>query len=588
MQLKAPIVPLESVDQSHAESGHWVIITGITLLALGLRLYQIGAKSLWNDEWLSLRDAAQMAQHNLHRPLFYLLLRPWLSSDHGDAWVRLPAVFFGVVAIVLLYFLGRRLADAPAALMGCLIMAIAMPEVDRSQEVRMYTMASALTLASLYALVQWVETDRIWWLAVHVLLTYLAFLTTPTVIAGLMLAAGMVTVLLLYRRNWTAVVTTLIGYGLIVAAWWPLERHARMAVKAGSLDWIPRPPPSALLSLHGELLTEGLGAMRGFQPSQLFQLVLSMLALGLVAIALMAAWRRQPGARQAGFVAAWFYGIAVGMYATSVLKRPVWVLRYFHYASPALYLLLGIGIVSLWRRFRSAGAIAAIALLGFMGLAAADYFRLPVREDWRGAATVITNESTPEDIIGVVGLAGLFERYYRGPSNVRAIWPDDVGPQLAKMPQQSEAVLADLLRQVWPHTGRTWIVVREDPRFERVAFLKRFDEYLRRRGISARIRIFPTVFPTVQGQLDIIDFIMPVADLLAIPPKLDATRPNQRAPVNTPNAGKGGALQRRMMVLLDSRISWSTMARRTIRPGWRRAIRASMCATGESGPGGGA
>src|SRR5437667_4072923 len=246
----------------------WITLTGIGLLGLSLRLYRIGKENLWNDEWLSLKDAAHIGRHNLHRPLFYLVLRPWLSFSSGDAWVRLPAVFFGVVAIVLLYLLGRRLASSSSALVACLIMAIAVPELDHSQEARMYTMASALTLASVYALVHWIECGGIWTLSVHLLLTYLAFLTTSTVVFGLLLAGGIGWMMLLYRRRWAAAVAMLTGYGLFLAAWWALERYALMV----TLDWIPRPARSTLLSLHGELITAGLGAVRGIQPSHLFQI----------------------------------------------------------------------------------------------------------------------------------------------------------------------------------------------------------------------------------------------------------------------------------------------------------------------------
>src|SRR5437870_4137787 len=460
---------------------HWATLTGIALLGLSLRLYRIGKEDLWTDEWLSLQDAAHIARHNLHRPLFYLVLRPWLSYGGGDAWVRLPAVFFGVSAIVLLYLLGRRFASSSSALVACLIMAIAVPELDHSQEARMYTMASALTLASVYALVHWIECGGIWTLSVHLLLTYLAFLTTSTVVFGLLLAGGIGWMLLFYRRNWAAAVAMLTGYGLFLAAWWAVEqRYALMA----TLDWIPRPPRSALLSLHGELMTAGLGAVHGLQPSHLFQIAVSLLVLAVVAIALLAAWRRQPEARRVAVVAAWFYAVAIGMYGTSVLAHPVWVLRYLHYTAPALYLLIGIGIVSLWRWLRPVGLAAGAALLGLTALASADYFRLPVRENWRIVAAVVAEEAGPEDVVAVFGLTRLFSRYYQGRASVRGIRPHVIWPhsaETAETAQRTEAVLGDLLAQIPSHTGRTWIVVREDPRFQRVAFLERLAEYLRDR-----------------------------------------------------------------------------------------------------------
>ena len=250
----------------------------------------------------------------------------------------------------------------------------------------------------------------------------------------------------------------------------------------------------------------GLGAVRGLQPSHLFQIAVSLLVLAVVAIALLAAWRRQPEARRVAVVAAWFYAVAIGMYGTSVLAHPVWVLRYLHYTAPALYLLIGIGIVSLWRWLRPVGLAAGAALLGLTALAGADYYRLPVRENWRIVAAVVAEEAGPEDVVAVFGLTRLFRRYYQGRASVRGIRPHVIWPhsaETAETAQRTEAVLGDLLAQIPSHTGRTWIVVREDPRFQRVAFLERFDEYLRDRGTFARIRIFRAA---LQDQLDLIDF----------------------------------------------------------------------------------
>jgi mannosyltransferase len=501
------MVSPESAERSRSDNGHWAVIAGIALLALGLRLYQLGFENLWTDEWLSLGDADHLGIVNRHRPLFYFVLHRWCRflSDTGllhagDGWVRLPAVFFGVAAVVLLYLLGRRLAGTSAAIVGCLIMAVAVPELDHSQEVRMYTMASALTLASLYALMRWIESAGLWALGMHLLLTYFAFLTTPTVIFGLLLAVAMVAIWLLYRRKRSAVVSMLIGYALILAAWWPLNQYARMAIKVGHLNWIPRPSKWALLSLHNELLTETLGDVRKFQPSQVFQITVCVLVLLLIAAALVAFWRRQPGARTAGLIAMWFYTIAIATYATSVLGNSVWILRYFHYTAPALYLLLGIGVVSLTGWLRPVGWLVGAALVGLITVAAADYYRLPMHEDWRKASTIVAKEAASEDIVAIAGLKGLFNRYYNGRAVVC-----EVAPGVSDGAQQADSLLADLLGQIPPHTGRTWIVLREDPRFQRVGYLERLEQYLRDGGAAPRIR----VLRSVQGQLDLIDFVSP-------------------------------------------------------------------------------
>jgi uncharacterized membrane protein len=93
------------------------------------------------------------------------------------------------------FMVSAPLVGAGAALVAYAIMAVAVPELDHSQEVRMYTKASTVRLASLRALVAWLEDHRILWLAPHSALIYLALLTT-TVISGLLLAEIMGALLL--------------------------------------------------------------------------------------------------------------------------------------------------------------------------------------------------------------------------------------------------------------------------------------------------------------------------------------------------------------------------------------------------------
>ena len=57
------MVPVESPHRSNGVVARPLLwLTAIALLALALRLYQIGAESLWVDEWLSLRGAKHMDQ----------------------------------------------------------------------------------------------------------------------------------------------------------------------------------------------------------------------------------------------------------------------------------------------------------------------------------------------------------------------------------------------------------------------------------------------------------------------------------------------------------------------------------------------
>src|SRR5262249_44937717 len=136
----------------------WLPLALILLLALGVRLFQLGAESLREDEGFSIRDAVSITDYNRQRPLYYLILRFWMRFGHSEAWLRLPAVFFGIGAILFLYLVALRLADRRTALLSCLLMAIAGNEVNHSQEVRMYTLAAFLLLGAVYLLLRWMDT----------------------------------------------------------------------------------------------------------------------------------------------------------------------------------------------------------------------------------------------------------------------------------------------------------------------------------------------------------------------------------------------------------------------------------------------
>jgi len=140
-------------------------------------------------------------------------------------------------------------------------------------------------------------------------------------------------------------------------------------------------------------------------------------------------------------------------------------------------------------------------------------------KNWRSASAIVTEEAASEDVLAVAGFEGLFKRYHHGRGVVH-----QVAFGVSEGTKQADALLADLLDQIPLHTGRTWIVLREDPRFERVAYLQRFEQYLREQGVAPRVR----VVRTTQGQLDVIDFVSPVALLNGRnPSEIKATKDDQ-------------------------------------------------------------
>lgn len=149
------------------------IVVAIILLASGLRFVNLGARSLWFDEALSIKIARLDAATILttsggsgHPPGFYFQLHLWRVAGEGDFWLRFPSAFFGVLSVALTYGLARYLFDRPMAQVSAFWMAISPFQLYYAQEVRMYAMTTAVTLGLMWGFFHGVrEEGKKGWLA---------------------------------------------------------------------------------------------------------------------------------------------------------------------------------------------------------------------------------------------------------------------------------------------------------------------------------------------------------------------------------------------------------------------------------------
>ncbi len=160
------------VCQTHAIIGavitkHRWLLLSILLLAFALRVFRLDAQSIWYDEGLSIQLAAQNPAQTValsattdHPPLHTLLLGAWMRmAGESDFVVRYLSVFCGVVAVALIYALGRRYAQR-AGLIAAGLMAIAPLAIYYSQETRGYMLLTALVLLAVLAALRLLNDDR--------------------------------------------------------------------------------------------------------------------------------------------------------------------------------------------------------------------------------------------------------------------------------------------------------------------------------------------------------------------------------------------------------------------------------------------
>lgn len=138
-------------------------ILAILFLGLFLRIYHLSNESIWYDEAYSIKMATSslhqslehIAQYDKHPPLYYLLLRYWINL-FGDTEfsTRFLSVIFGFFSIFMIYKVGSLIFDEEVGILSSLILGLSTFHIYYSQEARMYSLMTLLTLLSIYFFVK--------------------------------------------------------------------------------------------------------------------------------------------------------------------------------------------------------------------------------------------------------------------------------------------------------------------------------------------------------------------------------------------------------------------------------------------------
>ncbi|MBP8127988.1 MAG: sulfatase-like hydrolase/transferase [Candidatus Hydrogenedentes bacterium] len=157
-----------------------LLLMGIVLLGAALRLYDLGGQSLWFDEGATLEYASNIdsagslfdISKTNEPPMIAVLTFLWLRfldtvadapviSAGNDFLIRLLPCVFGILCIPLVFLAARALLrHAGAALVAAFLFAIAPFHIYYAQELRVYTVYTALSLCALYCLVNALQKDR--------------------------------------------------------------------------------------------------------------------------------------------------------------------------------------------------------------------------------------------------------------------------------------------------------------------------------------------------------------------------------------------------------------------------------------------
>lgn len=187
----------------------WLLLA-LLLAGLGLRVFELTARSMWFDEsftWRLLQfswsEMLSRAATDVHPPLYYIAVRMWaaLASDSLFS-LRAFSVICSLLTITLVYaVVETSYHNRKLALLAAALTTIAGNQIFYAQEARMYMLGLVLALFSTLCLVKTTQAraSHIWSLGYAVGITALAY----THYFGLFIIAGQVVwVIAAYAAAW--------------------------------------------------------------------------------------------------------------------------------------------------------------------------------------------------------------------------------------------------------------------------------------------------------------------------------------------------------------------------------------------------
>ncbi len=420
----------------------WVAVT-IVLLAVFWRLHELEGQSLWHDEGNSLRLAERSisamvdaVSRDIHPPGYYMTLKLWTQLvGTTELGLRSLSALWGVVAVAATYGLGRRLFGVFPATVAALLVATNSFAIYYGQEARMYAQLGALSILSLWFLVQFLDRGTTFW------------------------AIGLAAVNILGLYTHYTYPFTMIVQGVFFGWWWLMHRDRlgfyiwlNLITLLLFLPWLPTaydqvttwPSTGDMTSTSERLERVFTILVYGYGTDELstwdYALPIGLVAMGLVGIhRLDVAWRRAlPLA---------LLSISIGALLASGAYREA-NLKFLLPAQSAVALLVGVGggiiavtrlsksLIIIWGQWVIAMILVALLIVPNIQHIGSLYDDPALaRSDYRRIARDIETVLKPDHaiILNAPNQQEVFSYYYDGDAPVfglpRGLGGDDIATE---------------------------------------------------------------------------------------------------------------------------------------------------------------
>ncbi|MBF0544649.1 MAG: glycosyltransferase family 39 protein [Candidatus Riflebacteria bacterium] len=416
------------------------IIFFLLLLGFFLRFFHLSDQSLWEDELASLKVAQLPLTGILHfspemtelnPPLYFVLLHYCIKFfGYSEMAIRLISVLSGTFSILLIYLVGKKLFTNNTGTIAALILCLSPFHIRYSQEARNYSLLVFFALLSIYFLLKLVNKYNLK-NAVGYSLSTILLLYTGTVSIFVWLAQNFFVFFHFfwkkekksdfYAKSWLKI-------QLVVAISWALWIPELVRQSSSiSQGWWLSPPTLEGLYFSFLEFCGGLSSVTGtndfdFSGPLMLATLFSILCLlspfeikEIIPVSQNNDFFPKPGFRH--FIDEMQLQVRVGKFESiflciilifscfllpfilSFLVKPIFMSRYVIIASLGIFLLAAQGTFALPKTGGKAISIVCIVVFSVLGII--EYFSVPIKPEWRKAASYAQEKTLKGETIVV-------------------------------------------------------------------------------------------------------------------------------------------------------------------------------------------
>lgn len=388
----------------------WLLL--IIILGLILRLIGITTESYWFDEIYSMTIAklsfpgiVPMAAKDVHPPLYYMISHLWLNIfGTNELAARSLSAVFSLATIPVLYSIAIRLFNKKVAYISTLIFAFSRINIFYSQECRMYTLLSLLVCISYFFMIKILQSKDKNGSKVSLLILYslanTAMIYTHN-FAFLILISQVIYILITLIRTKSVKSSKVIPFGISYIAlfilylpWFFILLNQIKSVSKGF--WLPEisrfSGGEAFIELSGSIILAViffvLLVFAIIKPKEKNKDVVSNKSNNL---------ESESPKIGTGMFWLWFVLPIALPLSVSYFLSPIFNARYLLLTSPALILLVAVGIDNLVSsKIRWAVVISILAL---SLIALTEDWTTNEKEDWRATSKYLDKTASKKDMI---------------------------------------------------------------------------------------------------------------------------------------------------------------------------------------------